>query len=354
MNCPKCSALNSGSARFCKACGADCRAPAAVAAAPEPDVKVNTFKCLKCGTENAPLAKFCKGCGAALASFAETAQPSLATETPVIQTESHELVLSVPIAPDPAPLTNQASPSVVMKPIEVVPEPAEQPTAIASDEAEPMLAPEPVPQPTALPCFKCATLNSPSAKFCKSCGVAAPSDIKETANERVTQPGGGEGPQRPWLLWAGAAAAAVVLLGGGAYWMLSGSSPVPVATPAAPAASSALEPTSPALPAPPPVASPAPISVPPLAPELAPGADLQPVQGKAAPAPASAPEPVASQPVPAEISPPGSSTPSGPTAVEREAAALAKQERDAKARQQARDKAMLDKTNRTLDDLLKN
>jgi ribosomal protein L40E len=356
MNCPKCNALNSGNARFCKACGADCRAPAAVAAAPEPAVKVNTLKCLKCRTENAPIAKFCKGCGAALASSAETAKPPLAAETPVIQPASYEPILSTPIAPEPAPLTSQVSPPVVTKPIEVAPEPAERPTAIAIDEAEPMLAPEPVPQPqpTALPsadgeqmgsvaCFKCETLNSPSARFCKSCGETAPSDKKVTADARVTQPSSGNGPQRPWLLWACTAAVAVVLLGGGVYWMFSGSSPVPVATPTAPSASSAPEPTSPA-----------PVSVPPAAPAPAPGADLQPAQDKVDTVPASTPETVASRPVPAEIPPSGSSTPSGPTVAEREAAVRAKQERDAKARQLARDKAMLDKTNQTLDDLLKN
>jgi ribosomal protein L40E len=358
MNCPKCNALNSGTARFCKACGADCRAPAAVAAAPEPAVTANTLKCLKCGTQNAPMAKFCKGCGAVLASSAGTAETRLAAEPPFIRAATHEPESSTPTAPELAPLTSQVPPSVVAEPMEVVPDPPE-PRYVSEPE------PEPVPQPTALPsadgkqmggvaCFKCTTLNSPSAKFCKSCGVASPSDKQATARERVNQPGSGNGPQRPWLLWAGAAAAAVVLLGGGAYWMLSGSSPVAVDAPTVPPASSAPEPTSPAAPAPPPVTSPAPVSVPPAAPAPAPGADPQPAQGKVDIAPAAAPEPVASEPAPALNPPQGSSAPSGPTAAEREATARAKLERDAKARQQARDKAMLDKTNRTLDDLLKN
>ena len=365
MNCPKCNTPNSGTARFCKACGADCTAPDAVATAPGPAVKASTLTCLKCATGNAPTAKFCKGCGAALVLSAETAESRLAAKAPVIQPATHGPVLSTPVAPEPAPLPSEMSPSLAAEPMMVVPKSVEPPTAVAIDELAPMLAPEPVlqPLPTAVPCFSCATLNSPSAKFCKSCGVAAPSDKKAPVDLGVTQSSGSGKPQQPWLLWAGAATAVVLLLGGGAYWMFSGSSPVPVAEPTAPAAPSAPEPTSAPVLATQPVTSPTPVSVLPAAAEPAPGADLQPVPSKADTAGASTREPVASEPAPAQAEPSDSSAAAGPTAAEREAAARAKQERDAKARQQerdakarqqARDKAMLDKTNRTLDDLLKN
>ena len=73
-----------------------------------------------------------------------------------------------------------------------------------------------------------------------------------------------------------------------------------------------------------------------------------PAPAAVAPTPAPAPEKKATAPAPAADTSPG------PTAAEREAARKKQVERDVKARQLARDKAMLDKTNRTLDNLLRN
>lgn len=57
--CPKCSTLNSSSARFCSSCGNDLQP---TARAIEPAVPT----CSRCGYENIPEAKFCQNCGASI------------------------------------------------------------------------------------------------------------------------------------------------------------------------------------------------------------------------------------------------------------------------------------------------
>lgn len=363
MNCPKCNVTNSENAKFCKACGFDCKA----ALVAKPSSSTSAVRCLKCGTENAAAAKFCKGCGSAIASAIDSSAPSAAPAPPPVAISSPVLVPLVPqpaLTQTPAPLLaakQSAAPTPVLE--AVLP-----PTPTLPPAPSPQTAPPPTPagtspQQAGVACFKCASLNSATAKFCKSCGVASPSS-KGVVLESVPGPGPTLPVKKPLLLWACVAAAALVLLGGGGYWMFAGSSKAPVAEPTGQPTlpTQAVPPESPAVAAP----APAAIDAPPVsattdaaAPSAASAssavtpktADTKPELPEVAPAPAPA--------MPAELAPaptaaPRAEVPLGPTAAEREVARKKQAERDAKARQLARDKAMLDKTNRTLDDLLRN
>lgn len=393
MNCQKCNAVNSDNAKFCKACGADCRVISAEKA--PPPTRVNP--CLKCGAENAAAAKFCKACGTLVAQvpaqvtapLGEVPPPPHSLDLVPTQTPT-PLLIAQPVPAEPVTPTSELP--VVLPPVKESeppsatvappPPPVPVPVPVAVTRQTPAAVTEPAPSQQAAPsqprpstangqlpvgvaCYKCKSLNSATAKFCKSCGVGSPSGNGGASTIRQATEPKTPRDKQPLLLWAGAAAALLVLLGGVGYWMFAGNSKAPAAAPVTPVAA---EPVVQTAPAPPVVAVPAPAAVEapavpavtdasaPKAPAASSASPVVVPEPSAAPAPA--PAPATARAIPIEPPPPAAAArtevPSGPADAEREAARKKQAERDAKARQLARDKAMLDKTNRTLDDLLKN
>ena len=296
MNCPKCSTGNSENAKFCKGCGYDLRG----ILKPEPVSQPTGLQCSKCGAENAAHAKFCKVCG-----------------TPTA------------IAP-PAPVPEPPPPP---------PSPAPVPPVLSAPEL-----------PNGVACYKCKTLNNPSAKFCKSCGVPNPASppVSTPLPKAVEK----DEPRKPLILWAGIAAGILAIAGGGAYWMFAGAAKpktasvtsAPAALPKVSAVTTLPEAATTAASAPAVVtsatATPAAVAV--AAPA---SAAVSGSANVAAPSPASA----IAKPLPDEAKP-------VPTQAERDAREAARKKQVAleqAAKQKERDKANMNKANRTLDDLLK-
>ena len=177
------------------------------------------------------------------------------------------------------------------------------------------------------------------------------------------------------VLWGSAAAAVVVLVGGGVYWMFAGSDKAKV--PVSQSTTNPVAQPAKTVPLTPPIAA-APVPTPPAAvaaTPVAPGAEapVPALLGTAAPAAAAVTKPSTADPVKANAptgmetnpEPPGLAVPSiapalsdetrrAQAAAEREASRKKQAERDAKARQLERDRALVNKANRTLDDLLRN
>ena len=374
---------------------------------PEPAPTANGLKgllCSKCGVENAAHAKFCKACGnsmtrtLAIPEPPPVSEPSAAPILPPISapppTPVPSPMLVVPLIPAPPPPpvpeplpVESPPPAPVLPPIPAPPPVSEPPLAPA-----PLLVaefpPAPVPQPEMVPppapilppissppsipatdvmngvaCYKCQTINNPTAKFCKSCGTPNPGT---TPAQPPNPPGPGD-PKKPWVLWASIAAGVSAVAIGGAYWMFAGGTkPKTTSVPAAPLPQRAASAPAPAaLPAPaaavassapaPETAASAAAAGTPVLPAPAPPLPGTPAQDEAkANKPqiaASAPRspPAATKMLPDELK-------EGPTPAQRDAREAARKrqaELDQIARQKERDKASMNKANRTLDDLLK-
>lgn len=389
MNCPKCNAANSENAKFCKACGLDLKSVANA----EVPLETRSVKCLKCGTENGLAAKFCKACGMVTVPAAATSPAPLPVPiaVPIPPPVPPPLPASLPLPaqlptpvltphliprpaphPLPPPLTKPAPPPVPATP-------APLPSQTLMPAPLPLLAPQsvlpfeiPADQQTGMACFKCSTLNNVSAKFCKSCGVPSPSQGATMPLSKEDLPGR---DVNSFVLRGCATAAVIVLVGGGAYYMFAGSGKAKV--PESQSTTNPVAQPAKTVPLTPPVAA-TPVPTPPVAvaaTPVAPSAEV-PVPallGTADPAAAAVTKPSTADPVKASA-PAGMETktdapvlvvPSLAPALsdetrralagaEREASRKKQAERDAKARQLARDKATLDRTNRTLDDLLRN
>lgn len=245
--------------------------------------------CVKCKTTNAPTAKFCKTCGT------PTAKPSLAPSPADVATMPE---VATPPAPAPQMLANKApspQPPVQLKPASV-----SESTVIGD----------------------------------------IPSVVQPTASKR-------------YIVWGSALTAALAVAGAGIYWQVSGSTrpsykpasaqinPVaPATTPTTPTPQLAAVPT----PTTAPITAAAPAS--PAAAEL----PLPPVTPNIEIKPEEPPK----QPAPATVQPEVQTTPSAQDKRKTEEAAIKKRaQREAIAKQRERDKAKLNQTNRTLDDLLK-
>lgn len=291
MNCPRCATVNSENAKFCKGCGIDLRDVAKL----EPVLSANGLRCLKCGVENRAHAKFCKACGI------------LASHVP------------------PLPVT----PPVPVRATEIL---------------------------NGVSCYKCKTINNPNAKFCKSCGVLNPASPPAPQPQSVKP----DEPKKPPILWAGIAAGIFAIAGGGAYWMfIGGAKPKTASTAPAPlpqAASSApVHATLPAsastnVPATPTTGATTATTAAAEPSKAATSAqDAAKADNPQAATPAHTPPLVIAKPTPDE-------TKQGPTQAERdvrEAVRKKQAERDQLTKQKERDKANMNKANRTLDDLLK-
>ena len=189
---------------------------------------------------------------------------------------------------------------------------------------------------------------------------------------KVEPPGRGE---NSLVLWGCAIAAVVVLVGGGVYWMFAGSGkakvPVsqsttdPIAQPAktvplTPPVAAAPEPTPPAAVAATPVAPVAEAPVPALLGTGAPAEAAVTKSSTADPVKAKAPTGMETNPEAPALAVPSlapalsDETRRALAAAEREASRKKQAERDAKTRQLERDRALVNKANRTLDDLLRN
>ena len=379
MNCPKCSTTNSESAKFCKSCGFDLRGMHKPEPEPKPEPErvttaavLNGLKCSKCGVENAAHAKFCKACGNSmtqtLAAPAPPTVPALPPEPALPPVAVLPPVRLPPLVPVPIPV-----------PVPVpVPVPAPPPALVLPAVPALLLAPVPPPAPMPPPipaaevlngvaCYKCGTINNPNAKFCKSCGASNPG--KPPAS--LPTPSKLDEPKKPWVLWASIAAGVAAVTIGGAYWMFAGGTkPKTASVPAAPipqptASAPALAALPSALPAP--AAAVVPNAPAPAvsASGVAPGTPALPAPARPLPVGSAQDEAKADKPQTAAsvAKPPPAATKmlpdelkEGPTQAQRDAREAARKrqaELDQIARQKERDKASMNKANRTLDDLLK-
>ena len=381
MNCPKCSTTNSENAKFCKSCGFDIRGNLKLAPVEQPV----GLSCSKCSAENSAQAKFCKVCGTSTANAQavpalpnDLAPPhvpvaSLVAEPPHVPTPP--LIPVTPLVPVPllVPEPQPASPPVLAPPPTPVPPLVQvQPPALFS---APVPAPPPAPSPPPIPalplepappsipeievmngvaCYKCKTINNPTAKFCKSCGTPNPG----TTPASPPNPLGPGDPEKPWVLWASIAAGVSAVAIGGASWMFAGGTkPKTTSFPAAPLPQTAASASAPAA-LPTPTAAVLPNSPAPetAASAVASGTPALPAPAPPLPAAPAQKEAVADKPPPAATKMLPDELKEGPTPVQRDAREAARKrqaELDQIARQKERDKASMNKANRTLDDLLK-
>ena len=343
MKCQKCATENSNTAKFCKGCGFDVQ-QSAMQNAGDPE---RLPLCLKCNASYTPGAKFCKACGTSTAVAATVTSLSPASaqpaRTPVVPLSPPSAVVAS--QPDAAPhvslpLTNPVSSSASR--LETG---SDKPNSeLSQAKITPALTPGDTPTLSGSP-PKNSSWNQPDAA-----PVSIDPQVKVTPKKTGLN---------KYVIGGSAFAAILVLAGAGAYWYSSSkakpsaapiakqiSPPAPVATPAA------------LVPASTPAPKPAEVAVSPALPESP--TTAIPVDGIAATktTPASGP---GATPAKAAEAPPPTSAPvidQKPSITEdqrsaKEAANRKRAEREALANQRARDKEKLNKTNRTLDDLLK-
>ena len=372
MNCPKCSTTNSENAKFCKSCGFDLRGILKLAPVEQPVV----LMCSKCSAVNSAQAKFCKVCGNSTAiaqsvpASPNVLAPPLVPVLPLVPVPL--LVSELPPASPPvlAPPPTPASPLASVPPPALFPAPVPAPPRAPSPPPIPTLPLEPAPPSipamevmNSVACYKCQTINNPTAKFCKACGAPNPgiTPTSPSTPSKVNE------PKKPWALWASIAAGVAAVAIGSAYWMFAGvTKPKTTSAPAAPLPQTAASTSAPAaLPVPtaavlpnapaPETAASAVASSTPALPAPAPPFPAAPAQKEAVAdkpqiaAPVPKPLPAATKMLPDELK-------EGPTPTQRDAREAARKrqaELDQIARQKERDKASMNKANRTLDDLLK-
>lgn len=343
MKCPKCATENSNTAKFCKGCGFD--------------VQQNTMQnagdperlplCQKCNASYTPGAKFCKACGTSTAAAATVTALSPASAQPTHTPVLAPLRPSAVVAPQQAAAPPVSPP--VVKPVsssEARPETgADKPNSgLSQAKITPALTPGNTPTSFGTS-PKNSSWNQPDA---------APVSIDPQVNLTPKKTG-----PNIYVIGGSALAAVLVLAGAGAYWFSSSnakpsaaplakqvSPPAPVATPVA------LVPAS----------TPAPIPAEVAASSTLPASPVTPVPlestttTKATAAPATDAEPAKALEAQPQVTTPVVDPKLNNAEDQRRAkeAALRKRaEREALANQRARDKEKLNKTNRTLDDLLK-
>jgi ribosomal protein L40E len=343
MKCLKCASENSNTAKFCKGCGFDVQQ----STAPKVGDPESLPLCLKCSASYTPGAKFCKACGTSTAAAAIVITPSPASAEPAHTPVLAPLPPSAVVAPQQA-----AAPQVSPKVVKSVssPEPKLEPS---TDKPNSGLSQAKIPAAFALG----DTQNSSGAPG-RNSSWNQPDATPVSIDPRINLKQKKTGPSR-YVIGGSALAAVLVLAGAGAYWFSSSNAkpsaapipkqvipPAPVATPAA-----AVPPSTP---------TPKPAEVAALPALRESPTNAVPADGTATikTQPASGPD---AKPATAAEAPPPTTAPvvdQKPSIADdqrraKEAANRKRAEREALANQRARDKEKLNKTNRTLDDLLK-
>ena len=337
MKCRKCATENSNAAKFCKGCGFDVQ-QTTMQNVGDPE---RLPLCLKCNASHTPSAKFCKACGTSTASAAAENTPP-----PVVAPPAQ--TASLPASKVVAPPT--ATPSVPHPTVRPVSSPEARPEAVTDIPNSARLPPETPPAPADTQ----TASTTPHKKSPWNPAYNAPASVDPQINLMSKK----TGPSR-YVIGGSALAAVLVLAGAGAYWFSSSnakpsavplakqvSPPAPVATPVA------LVPAS----------TPAPMPAEIAASSTLPASPVTPVPlestttTKATAAPATDAEPAkaleAQPPVTTPVVDPKLNNAEDQRRA-KEAALRKRAEREALANQRARDKEKLNKTNRTLDDLLK-